>query len=191
MIQRILGHLRVIDEDLAAMVAEGLAEDLPEAAKPFREPIDMAPSDALSIAKSAKYTMKGRKVGILIGQSGDQSKADALKSALEAEGATVELIAKERGRAEAQLAGSPSVLYDAVALVLGEEDGRKMAKYKPAIDFVSDAFAHAKAIGTDGAAQPLLDAAGVEKDEGVVDLDPAGFVEAASRRYYAREEALW
>ncbi|RJL01895.1 catalase [Paracoccus aestuarii] len=190
-IQRILGHLRVIDEDLAAMVAEGLAEDLPEAAKPFREPIDMAPSDALSIAKSAKYTMKGRKVGILIGQSGDQSKADALKSALEAEGATVELIAKERGRAEAQLAGSPSVLYDAVALVLGEEDGRKMAKYKPAIDFVSDAFAHAKAIGTDGAAQPLLDAAGVEKDEGVVDLDPAGFVKAASRRYYAREEALW
>ncbi|MBM3605253.1 MAG: catalase [Alphaproteobacteria bacterium] len=190
-IQRVLGHLRVIDEDLAEMVAEGLAEELPAAATPFREPVEMAPSDALSIAKSAKYTLKGRKVGILIGDGGDRGRVDALQEAIEAEGGTVALIAKERGKAEAQLAGSPSVLFDAVALVMSAEDAAKLSKYKPAIDFVSDAFAHMKAIGADEAATALLMAAGVQKDEGVPGLDPAGFVAAASRRYYAREEALW
>ncbi|WP_410219469.1 catalase [Paracoccus sp. (in: a-proteobacteria)] len=190
-IQRVLGHLRVIDEDLAEMVAEGLAEDLPEAAVPFREPVDMPPSDALSIAKSAKYTLKGRKVGILLGDGGDMSKVEALKAAVEAEGGTTVLIAKERGKAEAQLAGSPSVLFDAVALVLSPEDAARFAKYKPAIDFVSDAFAHMKAIGADASATALLMAAGVEKDEGVPALEPETFVAAASRRYYAREAALW
>nr|WP_111299744.1 catalase [Paracoccus saliphilus] len=190
-IQRMLGHLRVIDEDLAEMVAEGLAEDLPDAATPFREPVDMAPSDALSIAKSAKYTLKGRKVGILIGDGGDRSKVEALKAAIEAEGGSVALIAKERGKAEAQLAGSPSVLFDAVALVISADDAAKLAKYKPAIDFVSDAFAHMKAIGADENATALLMAAGVEKDEGVPGLAPDAFVKAACRRYYDREAKLW
>ncbi|MFN3525238.1 MAG: catalase [Paracoccus sp. (in: a-proteobacteria)] len=190
-IKRVLGHLRVIDEGLAAMVAEGLAEDLPEAATPFREPVEMATSDALSIAKSAKYTLKGRKVGILIGDGADRATVDALKLAILAEGGKAVLIARERGKADEQLAGQPSVLFDAVALVLGAGDGEKMAKYKPAIDFVSDAFAHCKAIGADAAAQPLLDAAGVEPDEGLPGLDPAAFVKAASTRYYKREENLW
>ena len=190
-IQRVLGHLRVIDEELAEMVAEGLAEDLPEAAKPHRAVVDMPVSDALSIMKSAKHTLKGRHVGILIGDGGDTAKADAIKAAVEAEGGMVTMIAKERGKAEAQLAGTPSVLLDAVALVLGQDDGAKFAKYKPAIDFVSDAFAHLKAIGCDDAAAPLLKAAGVQPDEGVTGLDAGAFVKAAAKRFYAREEKLW
>ncbi|MFN3277092.1 MAG: catalase [Paracoccus hibiscisoli] len=190
-IQRVLGHLRVIDEDLAETVAEGLAEDLPDAAKPMREPVDMAPSDALSIMKRAKHTLQGRKVGILIGDGGDMDRVKALKAAVEAEGGSVLLIAKERGKAEAQLAGSPSVLFDAVALVLSAEDAARMAKFKPAVDFVSDAFAHLKAIGADDVSAKLLAAAGVVPDAGVTKLDPAAFVEAAARRFYDREAKVW
>ncbi|TJZ93511.1 catalase [Paracoccus gahaiensis] len=190
-IQRVLGHLRVIDEDLAETVAEGLAEDLPEAATPMRAPIDMAPSDALSIMKSAKHILKGRKVGILIGDGGDMAKVEALRTAIEAEGGSVMLIAKERGKAEAQLAGSPSVLFDAVALVLDAEDAAKMAKFKPAVDFVSDAFAHLKAIGADDASAKLLAAAGVMPDAGVTKLDPEAFVTAAGQRFYDREAKIW
>jgi catalase len=49
-----------------------------------------------------------------------------------------------------------------------------------------DAFGHLKAIGATKAATRLLDKAGVEADEGITGLGKA-FVEAAGRRYYARE----
>ncbi|MCF3973652.1 catalase [Paracoccus salsus] len=189
--QRILSHLRVIDEDLAAEVAEGLAEPLPNAATPQREPVDMTPSDALSIVKKARHTLQGRKVGILIGQGGDMDKAEAIRSAVEAEGGTVVMIAKERGHADEQLAGTPSVLLDAIALVLGAEDAQALSTYKPAIDFVSDAHAHLKAIGADDAAMPLLQAAGVQSDDGVTGLEPDAFLRAAAQRFYKREARLW
>ncbi|MGR3416977.1 hypothetical protein [Paracoccus sp. (in: a-proteobacteria)] len=101
------------------------------------------------------------------------------------------MIARQRGHAEAQLAATPSVLLDAIALVIGSEDARALASYKPAIDFVSDAFAHLKAIAAEDAAKPLLDAAGVTRDEGVVDLDPDAFVKVAARRFHDRERAIW
>lgn len=190
-ITRILAHLRVIDEELAAAVAEGLAEDLPDPATPFRKPVEMPTSDALSIAKKRPNTLKGRKVGILIGENGNQSKADAIRKAVEVEGGSAVLIAKKRGMAEAQLAGTPSVLVDAIALALTEEDATKLAKYKPAIDFVSDAFAHMKAIAADDCCQALLDAAGVTRDDGVTSTDPDAFVQAARQRFPDREAKLW
>lgn len=190
-VSRVLSHLRVIDEDLAKAVAEGLAEDLPAAAIPAKEPVDMAPSDALSIAKRAHHSLKGRKVGILIGDAPDMARLEALSAAITEAGAKAVLIHKQRGRAEEQLAGQPSVFFDAVALVLSAEDAKALSRYKPAIDFVSDAFAHSKAIGADETADALLEAAGVTRDEGVVPLDAAGFVAAASRRYYEREASLW
>ncbi|WP_282602258.1 catalase [Paracoccus sp. PARArs4] len=190
-ITRILAHLRVIDESLASAVAEGLAEDLPDPATPFRQPVEMPTSDALSIAKKHPNTLKGRKVGILIGENGDQSKADAIRKAVEADGGMAVLIAKKRGMAEAQLAGTPSVLVDAIALALTEEDATKLAKYKSAIDFVSDAFAHLKAIAADDCCQALLDAAGVMRDDGVTSTDPDAFVKAARQRFPDREAKLW
>ena len=190
-IQRVLGHLQVIDTGLAQAIADGLAEQLPAPATPQRAPVDMAPSDALSIVKQAKHTLKGRKVGILVAENSDMDKARAIAAAVEAEGGTSLMIAKARGLADAQLAGTPSVLVDAIALVLSSADGDKLAKYKPAIDFVSDAFAHLKAIAADDAAQSLLDAAGVEKDAGVTGLDPSAFTKAAALRFYDREARVW
>jgi catalase len=88
-------------------------------------------------------------------------------------------------KADAQLFGQPSVTVDACAVILSAEATAKLTKEGAAVQWVMDAFGHLKAIGHNAAAQPLLDKAGVEPDEGVVALD--GFVEAAKRRYWDRE----
>ncbi|RYD54212.1 MAG: catalase HPII, partial [Sphingomonadales bacterium] len=88
-----------------------------------------------------------------------------------------------------QLAGTPSQLFDAVAVVLSEVGAATLVKEAAAIEWVMNAFGHLKAIGASAAAKPLLDKAGVEADEGVTGLD-AAFVAAAKRRFYDREPSL-
>ena len=194
---RLVSHLRNIDEGLASRVATGLGIDLPEAATPFREPVDLAPSDALSIQKNWHETLQGRKVGLLFDEGSDKSAIDGLIAAVEAEGGTVFTIAPKVGpltlkggemAADGQLAGSPSVLFDAVAMILTPEAARKLARDSAALGFVMDAHAHLKAIGHCGGSQVILDRAGIGPDEGV---GPYGDLpEMAKRRYWAREATL-
>ena len=49
--------------------------------------------------------------------------------------------------AKQKIDGGPSVLYDAVALIVSEEGAALLAKDAPAKDFITDAFAHCKFIG--------------------------------------------
>lgn len=69
--------------------------------------------------------------------------------------------------------GGPSVLYDAMAVVLSQEGADMLKTHPPAKDFVSDAFAHCKFIGYSAAATPLLAAAGIagSLDEACVRLE--------------------
>ncbi|MEK6349202.1 MAG: catalase [Burkholderia sp.] len=192
---RMLSRLRNVDESLAQRVADGLAMPLPDAAPAAREPVDMKPSKALSIVANAKHTLKGRKVGVLFDEGSDKAEIDALVKAIEADGGRAMLIAPKVGgvavkggtlTADGQLAGTPSVLVDAVALVLAEAAAQKLAQDSAAVSFVLDAYAHLKAIGHTAGAQPLLDRAGVQADAGVTDLGKA-FVSAAGKRFYDRE----
>ncbi|WP_134681737.1 catalase [Paracoccus ravus] len=194
---RVLSHLRNVDEDLAARVAKGLAMDLPEAAAPASPPVDLDPSDALSIQKRWQATLQGRKVGVLFDEGSDKASLDNLLQAIRDAGGTPFTIAPKVGgimlkggemKADGQLAGSPSWLFDAVALVLTREAAEKLAKDSAAIGFVMDAYAHLKAIGHDDNAQPLLDRAGIMPDQGVTDL--AALPKAATLRYWDREPKL-
>ncbi|GAA0734468.1 catalase [Sphingomonas japonica] len=192
---RMVGNLRNVDEELAKRVADGLGIDLPERNDAAREPVDMDPSDALSIHKNMKATLEGRAVGILIADGSDAGEIDALVAAVESAKGKAVLVAPKVGgaklsdgsvrKADGQLAGSPSQIFDAVAIVLGEEGCKALLKEGAAVQFVMDAFGHLKAIGASAAARPLLDKAGVEPDGGVTDL--GGFVDAAKHRYYDRE----
>ena len=58
-----------------------------------------------------------------------------------------------------------------------------------AIDFAAHAFGHLKAIGHSPEAQPLLDKAGVMRDESVVDVSKStdAFIEKAAGRQWDRE----
>lgn len=192
---RTLSRLRNVDEGLAARVADGLAMELPEKAPAAAPLVAMDKSDALSIQKNAKPLLQGRKVGILFSDGSDAGLISKIKSDAEKAGAQVMLIAPKVGgiavskgvlKADGQLAGSPSVLLDAIALVLTQEAAEKLTKDGAAVDFVKDAFGHLKAIGHSDGAQPLMDKAGVEPDEGVVKLGE-DFIAAAARRFYDRE----
>ncbi len=191
---RMLGNLRNVDEDLAKRVSAGLAMDLPAANKAARAPINMEPSDALSIVKQGDPPMTGRKVAILFDEGSDKAAIDKLKGEVEAAGGSALLIAPKVGglkvkggtlKADGQLAGSPSVLFDAVALILAPEAATKLTKEGAAVQFVMDAFGHVKTIGHDAGAKALLDKAGVEPDAGVVGLDQ--FAKVAPKRHWDRE----
>jgi catalase len=189
---RVLSHLLNVDKALAAGVATGLGMALPKAAEPARKIIDdLPPSPALSILKNGPKSFKGRKLGILVSDGADADLLSALEQAVKAQGGLVELVAPMVGGfkasdgkvrpAKQKVNGGPSVLYDAVAILLSPEGAQLLSKEATARDFVADAFAHAKFIAFSAAAKPLLDKAGVEPDDGCVALtspaDAQRFVE--------------
>jgi catalase len=196
---RMVANLRNVDEDLAKRVATGLGIPLPPKAKAAKEPVDMPPSDALSIQKKMKVSLEGRSVGILIADGSDAAELKLVVEAVtNAKGKVVMVAPKVGGaalsdgklqKADGQLAGTPSQLFDAVAIILSKDGCAAMLKEAAAVSFVMDAFGHLKAIGASEAAKPLLDKAGVVSDEGVIGLDKH-FVDAAMRRFYEREPSV-
>ncbi len=201
--ERVLTHLVHVDSALAAAVAEGLGMPVPKPAETAVPPIDLPPSPPLSIIAKAPKTLSGRVVGCLVADGSDSAMVEALRAAVAAEGGRLFVIAPKVGgasgaggriAADGQLAGSPSVLFDAVALVLSGAAVADLERNPDARDFVSDAFRHLKIIGHSAEAAPLLQAAGIETDEGIVDLSVKGeakFIEAAkSLRIWTREQSL-
>ncbi len=199
---RVLANLRNVDETLAARVADGLNADLPEKSDPAVPPQDMALSPALRIIGKYPETLKGRSVAILVSDGADGSVIEAVRAAAEADGATVKIVAPKIGgvslnggkmlKADGQLAGTPSIMFDAVALVLSREGCAQLLKEGAAIDFAKDAFGHLKAIGFTAEAQPLLNKAGVMPDAGVVDVGGSvdAYIEAARTRQWDREPSV-
>jgi catalase len=199
---RVLANLRNVDEGLAERVANGLGTKLPEKSEAASEPFDMAASPALRIIGKYPETLNGRMVGILVTDGADGSVVKAVKDAAEAEGATVKIVAPKVGgvalkggkamKADAQLAGMPSVMFDAVAIVASAEGCAALMGEAAASDFAAFAFAHLKAIGHTAEAMPLLEKAGVKPDAGVIDL--AGgvkdFIAQAATRQWNREKKV-
>jgi catalase len=192
---RILGNLLNVDESLARRVADGLGAALPVANPAAAPTLDMKPSDALSIVKKGPPPMTGRKVAILLAEGSDGTRIDKLAKQVRQAGGKAFLVAPEVGgialadgsirTAHGQLAGSPSVLFDAVALVLSPDAAARLANDSAAVGFVMDAYAHVKTIGADANAQALLDKAGVKPDAGVVSLK--AFAAVAPARHWDRE----
>ena len=134
-----VGHLRHIDQDLAKRVAAGLAfdklPDAPTAAAPVQK---MKPSPALQIIGKMKDTLAGRAIGILIADGSDGAAIKKIKKAATDAGAAVKIVAPKVGgakladgsmlAADGQLAGTPSVLFDAVAVILSDEGAKALSK---------------------------------------------------------------
>src|SRR5690606_6874658 len=150
----------------------------------------------------------GRKVGVLVSDGADAALIQSIAAALKKEGATMEIVAPKIGGVEASdgstiegdhmIDGGPSVLFDAVVIVVSEAGAEKLVGEAAARDFVADAFAHLKYIGYTAEATPLLEKAGVplgSEDEGLIALaaarDASAFVSTCRKlRVWAREEAV-
>ena len=182
--ERVVSHLMNIDDGLAQTVADGLGlTSLPKVAPPTVAPrTDLPPSDALSILKNPPGTFKGRKLGVLITDGVAASLLDTLNAAVTAVGGTMELIAPSVGgitaadgtilSAHHKIDGGPSVLFDAVAVLPGDEGVLSLLKLPAARDFVSDAYAHYKFIGFSPPAEKLFAKVGLpdDLDDGFVAL---------------------
>jgi catalase len=197
-----VGHLRHIEENLAQRVGAGLGMSellqAPTAAVATRE---LEPSPALQLIGNMKNTLEGRRVGLLIADGSDSASIAAVQQAVSAAGAKAKIIAMVIGDAkladgsllkvDGQLAGTPSVMFDAVAIILSEQAAASLAKEAAAIDFIRDAFGHLKAIVVDEGGLALMKTANIEPDAGVVNLDDVdGFIAIAKTRQWEREVGL-
>ncbi|HJV24030.1 MAG TPA: catalase [Aromatoleum sp.] len=197
--EAMVGHLRNIDEDLARRVADGLALDaLPDAPPPAAPVQDLPPSPALQIIGKMKDTLEGRVVGILIADGSDGATLSDLRDAAMAAGASVKIVAPKIGGAkladgsmqpaDGQLAGMPSVMFDAVAVILSDAGAQQLAGESAALAFITDAFAHLKALALDAGGRALAQKTSIGTDAGVVDAaDSAAFIAAARTRQWDRE----
>jgi catalase len=207
--ERMVSHLLNIDETLATNVADKLGiTKLPKPADAAVRPRDDLPaSPALSIIENGPESFAGRKVGVMVSAGVDSGLLKNLQSATEKEGAVMEIVAPKVGGVEASdgtvipakhmIDGAPSVLFDAVALVLSEEGAERLTGEAAARDFVADAFSHCKFIGFTKGAVPLIIKAGVdpEVDEGLIELNSprsiAAFIESCRKlRLWGRESSV-
>ncbi|WP_308718944.1 catalase [Komagataeibacter xylinus] len=207
---RMVSHLLHVDAELAQGVASGLGlSPLPTPAPAARPVVEgLEPSPALSILKNGPDSFAGRKLGIVVSNGVNADLLSALIAATEAVDGTVELIAPtvagitdSAGNevvAQQKINGGPSVLYDAVAL-LPTVEGANLLRHEATMrDFIADAFAHAKFIAHNDAAEILLAAAGLHpraRDAGVIALeradDATAFIQAcAALRLWSRESQV-
>jgi catalase len=206
---RLVSHLMNVDSLMAEMVATSLGlQKMPKAAQAAMAPRrDLAPSPKLSILANAPGNFQGRKVGVLMTDGVDVALFKALKDAVETSGAMIEIVAPRIGGvvdntgsiipAQQKLGGGPSVLYDAVALLLSEDGAAMIASEAVARDFVNDAFAHCKFIAYTPAAGQLFQSAGIMAllDGGCFELGKPdsldAFMQACNKlRFWQREESV-
>lgn len=198
---RVVSNLVNVDPELAGRVADGLNMPVPDASQAAAAVQDLDLSPALRIIEGPlePEDIEGRSIAVLVADGSDAEATQALLGAIEGAGARAVIVAPKIGgaklsdgsllKADAQLAGYPSVLADAIALSLSEEGTALLLKEAAAVQFVMDAFGHLKAIGASDAAKPLLDKAGVAPDAGVTGLGE-GFIDAAAKRFWDREPSV-
>ena len=207
--ERVVSHLPNIDQGLAQQVAAGLGlKGKIKAATPAVDVrSDLEKSKPLSIILNGPESFAGRKVGALVTDGVDAKLIGALRTALQEEGATLEIVAPTVGgvqmsdgnplKADHKFGGGPSVLFDAVAILNAADATDTLLPNAAVGDFVRDAFGHLKFIAYTEAAMPLFKKAGIADalDEACVKLNGpksvSDFVSACRKlRFWKREESV-
>lgn len=177
---RMLGLLSQIDTNLATKVAEGLGLKVPKSPEkpmnhgvgadadkhkyePKRVDQSVKSSDALSMLKNKTLskTIATRQVAFLCSEGVDRAAINAMKAALDKEGASAKIIAPHLGTIKANDGSevkvdqsfliAASVLFDAV-YIPGGKNMSFLASKSEVVEFINEAFKHCKVIGADDAA---------------------------------------
>ena len=204
--ERMVTILNQIDSRLAERVAMGLGltgsmkplkpinQSVPAdgdiaAFQPRDSKNSLKPSRELSIVLSAgpKTAIRTRKIAILAADGCDDADLNMMLQALTAEGAQAKIVAPRLGYLQTadgtavkihfSLLTSTSVLFDAVYVPGGEKSVAALKRDPFALEFVLEAYKHAKAIAASGAGTQLVEQPGIPD---VSDSDDAAVVVAAS-----------
>ncbi|MFJ1270202.1 catalase [Legionella lytica] len=162
---RMVAHLLNIDKELATKVAQGLGlEKLPAACQAAKPTLELPISDKLSILKNNPNTLKGRHLGIIVGEQADAKLFNNLIQKIANEEAVFTVICPTIGGvtlndgshipAQEKIGGAPSVLFDAIVLLLNEED--KLLTSIKVNEFILDAFSNFKFVGFNVSLEKIL-----------------------------------
>ena len=203
---RIVAHLLNVDRQLAQTVADALGlKPMPKPAVAARPPrTDLEPLRSLSIVLNPPVSFAGRKIGVMVADGASAKLLNALRQAVSDAEATLELIAPRIGGIDADdgshvdadqtIKGAPSVLFDAVVLLLSTAAVPQLLDDPAVRDFIADAFAHSKFVAFDPSARPLLEAAlgDYDFDGGFIELKAVGDVttflkNCRTLRFWARQ----
>jgi len=197
--ERMVGMLNRVDGTLAARVAEGLGlpanpkielplnRSIPAGEDPkLRQPGPIKNaverSEPLSMANTVKDTVATRKVAILASDGVDEPSLMRMLKALKSAGALGKIVAPRLGYLKASDGGefliefslltASSVLFDAVYVPGGQRSVRALSAERDAVEFVTEAYRHCKAIAATGEGADLIAACpGIPTDG--ADADPA------------------
>ncbi|MEA9995539.1 catalase HPII [Pseudomonas sp. 10B1] len=191
-----------IDLELAARVAANLGLSAPTSGTVTPHTVSVTESPALSQVNLLSGDIVSRKVAILAANGVDGAAIDALKKALEAEGAHAKLLGPTSAPiktadgqflpVDASMEGMPSVAFDAVFVPGGADSVTALSTNGVALHFLLEAYKHLKAIALSGEASQLLDVLHLDADDGLLvskngKLFKAFFAAIAQHRVWARE----
>lgn len=171
--ERMVGHIAKVDRQLAERVAAGIGVKVPKvedaqlnARLEGKRSVERSPS--LSMNNTAKSSVKGRKVAVLVEDGFNGKVLDAMIRLLTSEGAVCEIISKSHGMRKADQGSdvktdktyltTASVLYDAVLIVGGSSNVQSLRSMGKVQHFIQEAFVHCKPIAAVGEATQLLEA---------------------------------
>ncbi len=180
--QRMINLLSQVDKTLATNVADALGLKVGKPEQPINHsiPADGNPakfqpkkvnqgldsSAPLSMATTIKNTIKSRKIAVLAADGVDGAQIEQMKKTLLQQGAVVDVIAPKLGqisslkgaavRVDKSLMTVASVLYDAVYVPGGSASSNTLLQLPDAVDFISQAYKHCKAIAFEADALPLI-----------------------------------
>ena len=209
-----------IDNGLAEEVAGNLGLSVPEKIdQPINQAIgadanvaDYQPgpkknyldkSAALSQSNTKFDSIATRKVALLAGDGFNMKDFKAMKTALEAENATLSIVAPHGGTikcdsdmdhpVDASINTTESVLYDALYIPGGQSSVASLLKNAKFKKFINEALKHCKAIAADNEGEYLLDETYVKnfkEDKAIlINAEPEAFIKAiAQHRNWDRME---
>jgi catalase len=210
--ERVLNELLAnVADELAAKVGQRIGMTpkrrnptgiTPEAAAPpvKQSKNDLKSSAALSMDRASEG-IKGRKVAILAADGVDAKQISQLKTALAAEGALCEVIARFAGTingadgksvaVDKAAPNAPSVIYDAVFVPGGKSSVATLVNFSLAVDFVKETYLHGKPIASAGEGSDLLNKADVPTSADAAKVSSAqGIVTTAGRDMAALAKAF-
>lgn len=201
--ERMVSHLRHIDEQLAKQVAQKLGIDtMPRPCDTAAPVIQLKPSSALSILDNNPKTLAGRKIGILVSDGTDSKLLQKIIKSLQQVDASYTLISPKVGgpvldngskvSAQERLGGAPSCLFDAVVLLINEQD-KTLATNAKLYEFIDDAYLHNKYIAYEAGALSFIKKSAFIKnlDEGFIQLSDSKSIDdfllkSRALRYWPR-----